>query len=140
MSLQKLVSLHKEQADLESAWYRQLLTLASGGLALLVGLGPSVPTGIGKFFLAGTWVFLGLGIVLGAAATYLDVDRATKLKNQYGAELQKSILEHGRAVVTSIVVASPSKLLLWSKVAMVVCLLLAVSCLVTFSVLKTLSA
>lgn len=140
MSIQQLVSLREKQAELHAAWYRQLLTLASGGLALLAGIGPEVPVGIGKYFLAGTWVFLGVGIVSGGAATYLQADLATKLTERFREELLHNLRENGQPTVTSLVSANPAKIFSWSKSVMVVSLLLAVCCLVTYAVLNTLQA
>ena len=139
MSLQQFAALHKEQAELQAAWYRHLLTLASGGLAFLAGIGPAIPIGIGKYFLAGTWIFLGVGIVSGAAATYLQVDLAAKLAKRFQAELQQNLREHGQPVVTSLVVANPSKLFSWSRIVMIFSLLFAVCCLVIYSVLRSLN-
>jgi len=140
MSFQQLVSLNKEHAEVQSVWYRQLLTLAAGGFALLAGLGPTVPSGIGKYFLAGTWVFLGVGIISGAGATYLQVSRAKKLAENFQEELRHNIQTHGEPTVNTIVVANPSKIFLLSKTLMVVSLLLAVCCLVVYSVLNSLNA
>lgn len=140
MSIQKLLELQDKQAELQATWYRQLLTLASGGLALLAGFGPSIPIGIGKYFLAGTWIFLGSGIVSGAAATYLQVDVAKRLARRYRDVLQKNLAESGQPTVTEPIVANPSNILSWSKTVMLTSLLLAVCCLVIYSVLRTLNA
>ena len=61
------------------AMLRQILTLAAGALVLLAGLGPDIPSdGPSKYLLATTWEGLGLGIIFGAAATYIDADRAMR--------------------------------------------------------------
>lgn len=103
MSLDKLSELHKEAQDLQSVWLKSLLTIASGGFALLAGLGPKIPpVGMGKYFLAGAWICLGLGIIAGSAAIYTEVDRANQLFAKYREELSRS-LEKGRLTVDTVV-------------------------------------
>ena len=78
--------------EIEATWLRQILALAAGALALLAGLGPYVPPeGPSKYFLATTWVGLGLGIIFGAVATYIDADRATKSAVLFGKHLLRVI-------------------------------------------------
>ena len=75
--IKQYVELITKEHEVEVTWLRQILTLAAGALALLAGLGPDVPSdGLGKYLLATTWAGLGLGIVAGAAATYIEVNRA----------------------------------------------------------------
>lgn len=138
MGLKQFVSLKNDEADIQNAWYRHLLTPSAGGLAVLSGLNPEIPAGIGKYFLAGTWIFLGLGIIAGASATYLAVDSAKKLAQNYKDELQNNIEIYGKATVNKIVVANPAKIFSVSRIVMIISLLLAVCCLVTYSVLITL--
>lgn len=137
MSINKLMELHKEVQHLQSAWYKSILTIASGGFALLAGLGPHVPPqGMGKYFLAGAWVCLGLGIVAGAATIYTEVDRATRIFESYRAELLRSLDEKGQPTVAVPVVSKPR--MVFSLVAprvMIASLLMAVVLLVVYSVL-----
>ena len=74
------------------AMLRQILTLAAGALAFLAGLGPDIPSdGPSKYLLATTWAGLGLGIVFGAAATYIDADRAMRSAVLFGKHLLRVI-------------------------------------------------
>lgn len=140
MSAQQLLDLRDKRDALQAVWFRQLLTLAAGGLALLVGLGPPVSSGIERYFLAGTWVFLGLGVLSGSAATYLEVSRANNLEAAFRSRLVKS-LDQGRALSPSdLISAGPHRFFSWSQSFMVVSLLLAVCCLVSYAVLTTLAA
>ncbi|MDP3926192.1 MAG: hypothetical protein U1E02_19905 [Hydrogenophaga sp.] len=136
--LQQLNDLRQEHAKLQAEWLRQLLTLASGGLALLAGLGPSIPSGIGKYFLAGTWLFLGLGIVAGAAATFLQTHQANAKADLYQQSLLKHLQEHGTLGIAEFAAKPAPRALRFSRHAMVTSLLLAVCCLVTYSILRTL--
>jgi hypothetical protein len=138
MSIEKLVSLMDKQVELQSAWYRHILTISAGGFAILSGLGPAAPIGIGKYFLAGTWLCLGLGIVGGGTATYLEVSRAKNLADGYKAQLLKDLHEKGQPTVSAPVVVNPNRFFSWAKSLMVVSLLMAVACLVTYSILTTL--
>jgi len=137
MSLDKLSELHKEAQFLYSAWLKSLLTISSGGFALLAGLGPKVPpAGMGKYFLAGAWVCLGLGIVAGAAAIYTEVDRANRIFANYREELSRSLDRKGLPIVDTPVGAKPKKVYsLLAPRIMVISLLLAVIMLVAYSVL-----
>ena len=107
---------------------------------MLAGLGPAIPIGVGKYFLAGTWLFLGMGIIAGAVATYLEVNLANNLVKKYHSELMKNLKEQGSLVINDVVVANPSRILSWSKPLMVISLLFAVVCLVAYSIETTLGA
>ena len=140
MSVKQLIELRQKQADAQATWERQVVTVASGALALLAGLGPPTPTGVGKYFLAATWVFLGLGIVFGAAATYLHVSAAKNLANKFQEQLLNSIQNEKDLSPNVPIVAHPNKIYSLSKPVMVVSLLLAVCCLVTYAVITTIGA
>lgn len=138
--IEQFIEIRQKMHDNRAAWYRQMLTLASGGLAILAGFGPAVPQGMGRYFLVGTWVFLGVGICAGAAATYLEVNRAKNLAEQFRLQLQQS-LQSGTGLSPNVpIVARPHRFFSWSEPVMVSSLLLAVVCLVSYSVLVTLSA
>jgi hypothetical protein len=139
MSVEQLISLVDKHSELRTAWYRQILTVAAGGFALLVGLGTKVPPGIGKYFLAGTWVCLGLGIAAGGAATYLEVSRAKNLARDFREQLHRSLQSRQALSPTVPIVAKPGRLYAWSGPVMVVSLLTAVVCLVICSVLTALA-
>ena len=140
MSLQQLIELREKKSVAQSIWYRHILTLACGGLALLSGLTPKVPPGVGQYFLAGTWFFLGLGIIAGGAATYLEVDSANKLAAEFQNQLQKSLEEDIPLSRMPLVVSTPNKIFSLAKPVMVIPLMLAVVCLVCASIITTLSA
>ena len=134
-SLKKLVALADEAHDAEAAWLRQILTLATGALALLVGLGPESPTDTAsRLLLAGTWVSLGLGIVFGAAATYLVVERAMKATL---AVSKKARIEAEGGIPPTMVSVPINSLYIYCKPVMIISLLVAVVCLTGFSVLST---
>lgn len=141
MSIDKLMELHKEAQGLQSAWYKSILTIASGGFALLAGLGPNAPPlGMGKYCLAGAWVCLGLGIVAGAAAIYTEVDRAKLISESYRAELLRNLDEKGQPTVAVPIVARPRRLFSsFAPRVMITSLLMAVVLLVAYSVLKAVS-
>lgn len=135
--LAQLVALHKESNALQAAWDRQILTLAAGALALLAGLGPEVPpAGAARYCLAATWGCLGTGICAGGGAAYLEVSRARNLAQRYG-EVLRSSLETGTAM--SIVVAPPSRIFVLCRSLMILSLMGAVLCLVTYAVMTTLA-
>ena len=140
MSAKQLIELRQKQADLQANWDRQAVTLASGALALLAGLGPPTPAGFEKYFLAATWVFLGLGIVSGAAATYLHVSAAKNLANKFHEQLLNSIQNDRELSPNVPIVAHPHKVFSWSKPLMVISLLLAVCNLVAYAVITTIGA
>ena len=123
--------------EIEANWLRQILALAAGALALLAGLGPDVPSdGSSKYFLATTWAALGLGIVFGAVATYIDADRATKSAVLFGKHLLRDI--EGKPS-SPLIAVPPSRLYVICKPLMVTSLLIAVVCLTAFSITTTLA-
>lgn len=132
----QLLELRQRQSDLQAAWLRQLLTLAAGGLALLVGLRPPA-AGIGQYFLAGTWILLGVGICSGAAATFLEVHAAKTLATRFQSALIQALQEGRDLSSGDLVVATPHRFFAWSRYLMVASLLLAVCCLVVYAVLAT---
>ena len=137
--LEKLLELAKERAQLQAAWYRQILTLAAGGLALLVGLAPQAPPdGLARWLLAAAWVLLGAGILSGAAATYAEVDRAERLTAAFQSRLGQRNPAPGNPPAPGTIVARPHGFFLACKKVMVISLLGAVVCLVAFSVMRTL--
>lgn len=137
MNIEQLIDLRQQEADLQANWHRHILTLASGALALLAGLGPPTSTGIEKYFLACTWVFLGIGIIAGAAATYVHVSSAKNLADDFQKQLLRSIRENRSLSPNVPIVANPRGFYSLSKPVMVGSLLLAVRSLVTYSVIIT---
>jgi hypothetical protein len=140
-NMRQLMDLAKLRSDVQAAWYRQILTLAAGGLALLVALVPAVPKeGPARYFLAAAWILLGLGILAGASATYAEVSLIKRLAAKFQFQVQQS-LRNGTNLADHLpLVAQPATIFLWSKPLMVICLMGAVGCLVTFAVLRTLGS
>ncbi len=135
-NLEQLLGLQDKLNDLKASWCRQMVTLASGGLAVLVGLNPETQSeGIAKWFLAATWLFLGSGIVSGASTLYLDVSGAQALKDAYKSEFEKSI-KSGKEM--NPVVANPAPFFIRSRRIMIFSLLLAVVNLVIYAIVTTL--
>jgi hypothetical protein len=92
--VKKMWELASERNKLQAAWNRHLLTLASGGLALLVGLRPEIPADIpGKALLGAAWAFLGIGILSGGAATYAEVSLAKRLALALQSRLERRMEE-----------------------------------------------
>ena len=123
--------------EVEVTWLRQVLTLAVGALALLAGLGPDVPSdGLGKYLLATTWAGLGLGIVAGAAATYVEVNRATTAAIRFGEHLLRIIENQPSSPLISL---PPNRLYVICKPVMLISLLVAVVCLTAYAITTTLA-
>jgi len=140
--VRQLMELRENYHDLQAQWYRRLLTLASGGLALLAGLGPRVPADMGntgKIALACTWVFLGIGIISGSATTFLEVNRAKVQAELFRKKLISSLHDGTVLQTTDLAIANPKKIYLYSKNIMIGALLLAVCSLVLYAILATMS-
>jgi len=89
----KLMSeLAEKRNTAQATWNRHILTIASGGLALLVGLKPEIPPdALGKGLLAAAWAFLGLGILSGGAATHAEVSLAKNLALALQSRVMKKL-------------------------------------------------
>lgn len=136
--LRRFADLISKGHESEAAWLRQILTLAAGALALLAGLGPDVPPeGLGKYLLVTTWAGLGLGIVLGAAATYIETDRATRSAAAFGEYLVRLLEQEPTPPFMSVPV---NKLYVVCKPLMVISLLVSVCSLTFFAIMTTLAA
>ena len=137
----KFVELANRSADLQAEWLQRILTLAAGGLALLAGLNPSVPDPpLAKYLLVATWFFLGLGILAGGSATYLEVNRAKNLTQNFREELLKKFEEGPPMTAMPPIFGGPHRFFQISRTIMVVSLILAVISLSGFSIIKTLNA
>jgi hypothetical protein len=138
--LKSLEDLTNEQNRLQYAWIRQILTLSSGGLALLVALHPEVPSeGIEKYLLVTTWIALGLGILSGSGAAYAEVSLAADLRANYEKEILK-ILEGTNDPENLLIFGAPSWIFSACKKIMVSSLIVSVVSLVGYAVLRTLNA
>lgn len=71
--LDQLVAAYNSHADRARAatlqWHRHLLTVAAGAVAVLAAFSPDPSSALGRWFLVGSWFFLGLGIVIGGWTT-----------------------------------------------------------------------
>ena len=137
--LQKFAMLKDKRAAVQATWYRHILTLACAGLALLSGLTPKVPHGCAQFFLACTWFFLGLGIIAGGAATYLEVNLANKISHQFHKALLQSLEDGTNLSATPLISANANKIFSLAKPVMLISLIIAVINLVCASIITTLS-
>ena len=136
--VKKHVELRQEYLRVEMNWYRHLLTLAVGALVLLGSLVSDTPApGAVQYLLAATWLCLGLGILSGAATTYIEVDRAGRIDINYAEDLLRSVHGSPPQIVIS---AEPNRILLACRWVMLISLLLAVVCLTGYSVMATLTA
>ena len=125
--------------DLEAQWFRHMLTLAVGALAVLAALEPTVPAeGFARYFLATTWSCLGLGIFTGGAATFLEVDRAWGVAEALRDEVVSSVRE--ARPLRPVVRGKTNGWLELCKKLMVVALGIAAVCLAVFATIVTLSA
>lgn len=137
--VQTFLDLAKERNELQAAWNRQLLNLAAGGLALLVGLSPEVPDlGPARYFLTASWIALGIGIVFGAGATYSEVSLAQRLAAKFQGELLKEMRGHAHMSDGIPISANPHWFFLRCRTVMVVSLLVAVVSLVVYACFVTL--
>ena len=136
--LEKYVELVNKGLEVEVVWLRQILTLSAGALALLAGLGPDVPPdGPARLLLAATWASLGLGIIFGAAATYVEVDRARSSANAFGEQITRELSYQSTKKLISV---PTNKLFLVCKPLMIASLIVAVVSLTGFSIVTTLAA
>ena len=166
-AFEKSHALDRERDEREAIWLRQVLILASGALAVLAGLGPAVPSeGLAKYFLTATWGLLGVGITTGAAATYTAANHAKRVAERYRSHLEESTarvdeyeerirksdmfrksedaieersdieveIDYGPGYDT----VPKNKALVVSKSAMILSLLVAVLCLATYAIIRTL--
>ena len=135
--LKRIVELDEKRDEQQALWLRQILTLAAGALAILAGLGPAAPTeGPAKYFLSATWASLGIGIVSGAAATYLAVSHANKTANTYRAQFNKDI--ENKTQSKGFIHVPRNKWLARSMPVMIFSLLAAVLCLAAYAIVVTL--
>lgn len=136
--LKQLAALQDKYLALKASWVQHLLSLAVGALAVLAGLNPTASAGIQQVLLACTWGCLGLGIVFGAMATFVQVRELRSRIMRFREEIERCIQE-GRASIDKPVTSKPSKVFSFATPVMVVSLLLAVACLVAFSISVTLA-
>ncbi len=132
-AIEELLAHVNEAIKLETEWYRHMLSLAAGALALLAGLSPAVPAAaVGRYLLAATWVFLGAGILAGAGATYYGA-RRVRLRSRDLAKRIDAHVEEGKPLTELVVHKKPVILKLCRPVTWLT-LLTAVVCLVGYAV------
>lgn len=130
--------LQNKALEVEAAWLRHILTLAAGALAVLAGLEPTVPeTGPARHLLAATWACLGLGIVTGGAATFLEVDRARRLVKACEMHIARAMTD---GTSLGVVRGTSSWGLESCKWAMVCTLGTAAVCLAAYATIMTLNS
>lgn len=131
--LQQLVSLQARKHELEAAWLRQLLTLAAGGLTILVALAPPA-TGIARLLLVGTWVSLGVALVSGAAATYLEVDRQRASLDSFCSQAESSVRAGRPPAADAPIISTPRAIFAKARYVMIASLLSSVVFLVAHAI------
>ena len=116
----------REHHDLETTWYRHLLTIAAGILAITVAFQASAPaTSSASYLLMTTWLSLVLSLCSGAAATYAQVSA----QQAFVADYEKKILgplSKGHSISTVVLKGEPSAWLVASRRVMVWSLLFSV--------------
>ena len=134
---QQLLELQDKANDEEADWYRILLPVVSGVLAVMVSLKPEVD-GCARYFLASGWVSLGLSILSLGALNYMRVSRAKRLRDAFREELRQS-LDEGRALDSSVPILSGANRLFYIlRPCLIVSLVTSVFSVVSFAVLDTL--
>lgn len=132
-ALEQLVSLQARKHELEAAWLRQLLTLAAGGLTLLVTLSQPT-TGFARLFLVGTWISLGLALLSGAAATYLETERQRAALDSFRSQIALA-LQAARPLDTSApIIGTPRAIFAMSRTVMISSLIASVVLLVAHAI------
>ena len=129
----QLQSYQEEQFALETAWFRQCLTIAAGTLAVTVSVGlPSDAPQIARELLAGAWTSLAISLCAGGAATYVDAARAKRRTTSFAVQIE-SYLEGDAGAIGLLVTPAPPWLL-WSRAVTVVSLGLSVALLAAYGV------
>lgn len=133
---ERMTSAAEVAGATEVSWYRHILTLSAGALALLAGFPPEeqVPK-LSLTFLISAWVLLGLGIILGAIATYTEVYRRNYLARRLWLLWQDHIHEHSIPEELLEEKTVPLYLRL-SKVWMLVVLSIALICFVAYAITR----
>ncbi|WP_110603197.1 hypothetical protein [Salinicola lusitanus] len=138
--LTKISELQDQLGQARAEWLKHVLSLAVGALAVLSALRPAAVTVTQSYLLAGTWLFLGAGIVAGAVATYLQIEILKRSINLLKDDVQRKAESFGsRPPRTAVfrVIRAP-KTMRFAVPIMIITLLLAVCCLVGFSMLGAL--
>ena len=124
--------LKQDAAREEANWYKHILTISFGSLTLLISLMPAIPDlPAAKFLIIGTWMFLGLSILFGIGATYQPVS----LLRKSGNAVAKSIMDGNKNPIIGV---NTHWFFSMCRIVMLTSLILAIVCMVAFSITKTL--
>lgn len=123
--------------DVEAAWMRHILLIASSSLTLLVILNQDIPDrDWPRYFLAAAWFLLATGILAGGVASYSTVSTSRNLALQQGLDLVEAI-DTGRSPLPKPVL--PAGLYKVFATIMVFALIGAVTCLTGYGMTRLLS-
>ncbi|MBS9777183.1 MAG: hypothetical protein KGV50_00335 [Gammaproteobacteria bacterium] len=134
---QQLTQLNETANKQEMEWIKHMMTIASGGFALLVALLPqNEHSQMSGYMLAGAWISLGLGLVFGVVSLRIPHTISKRRVQAYKDRLLDSI-ENDTVVDLSGVVTTPLLLRL-CRFLVPFSFLTAVVCLVVYAVGETL--
>ena len=133
----ELINAHSKQ---EAIFFRHLLMVASGCLAVLAALSAQTPPDnlLARYFLMGTWALLGLSVLSGIGATYLSVHLAKKLKFAFPSQLETYLRNGDYQQPMPAVSAKPHWFFVLCSYVFVSSWLLAVISLVAYSIINLL--
>ena len=123
----------------QAEWLRRMLAGAVATLAILAGIGPDAISEIQQVFLVATWVLLGLGIVSGAGAIYIETSVSWSRAQSYRKKLAKAIKEDQPLKSRHIAAGEIPRWVRLARWVMVCTLLLAIVSLVVYMVASTLA-
>jgi hypothetical protein len=132
--LKQACELKQDACREEANWFKHILTISFGSLTLLVSLMPTIPDlPAAKYLIIGTWLFLGLSILFGIGATYQPVS----LLRKSGDAVAKSIMEENSKPIVGV---NTHWFFSICRIVMLASLILAIVCMVAFSITKTLNS
>jgi hypothetical protein len=139
--LKQLFDLADDRNKLYYAWLKNILTLATGTLALLVSLRHGTHLAEPqKYFLVASWIFLGIGIIFGASSIYGEVALATALTKNVKKHMLETYKEPAKFEAITPIVAQPHWFWKTSQYVMCFSLILAIIALVTYATIDTIQA
>jgi len=131
MDLEKLFDRYnratREQYNLETTWYRHLVTIAAGILAITVSFQTSTPTSLtAQYLLLTTWLSLVVSICAGVAATYAQVSAQKSFIDSFEEQILKPLAEGANEMPLVAVQGTPRIWLVYSRYVMVFSLVLSI--------------
>lgn len=131
MDLEKIFGQYnqatREQYNLETTWYRQLLTIAAGILAITVSFQASISESFAaQCLLLVTWFCLVLSLCSGAAATYAQVSAQQAFVTDFEEQVLVPLTEGANEIPLVAIQGTPPIWLVKAKYVMVTSLLLSV--------------